>query len=334
MKFRCVLSCFVSVALLFSVSCRFTSVPADTAPQGLQHTFSGPEGLPNLVLLAAFADSGSAEDPDPRIPETYPLDEFSRRIPEFSQLANFSGERFFRLDGGDRTDTDLLNLGKRITALLSQDDIAGIIVLLDREGVLETAYFLNITVQSRKPIIVTETGDDEDLLCSARAAISGGSSGKGVLLCLTGALLSPRETEYRDLMDGTGEIVGRVDNTVDFYFETTRRHTADSEFDLSGVSSLPAVEIFIPTPGEDGSRMAELLDRRPDGVVIDGSSGISRETRSLILSRDIPAVVTGYPAEGTVFAGDLSARKARLLLALALTRTSDVSEIQRMFEEY
>jgi len=164
-------------------------------------------------------------------------------------------------------------------------------------------------------------------------------------------------------------ILGVVDaDRVAFYRNVVKRHTAKSEFDLSSVTKLPRVDVVLVYQGADADLIRAAVDRGAKGIVIasagaGATSGSQPDGINYALSKGVivvtttrtgsgriapprrpidfaslPASVTGgLPPEALrrrIAGEDLAPVKARLLLMLALTRTTDPTEIQRMFSEY
>ena len=165
-------------------------------------------------------------------------------------------------------------------------------------------------------------------------------------------------------------VLGVVDpDRVVFYRDVVKRHTAKSEFDLAGVSGLPRVDIILVYQGASGDLIRAAVDNGAKGIVIatagaGATSGTQSEGMDYAAQKGAVVVTTTRtgsgriaawrgrpPSEGPVppsgernglpsrvrrfIAGeDLAPVKARVLLMLALTKTQDPAEIQRMFTEY
>jgi L-asparaginase len=167
-------------------------------------------------------------------------------------------------------------------------------------------------------------------------------------------------------------VLGVVDaDRVAFYRSVVKRHTSKSEFDVATVAALPRVDVILTYQGADGDLIKAAVDRGAKGIVIAGAgagatSGTQQEGIVYALKKGVFVVTTtragsgriaprrnqnaGPPAGTTAANGpnaltpdeqrhriageDLLPVKARVLLMLALTRTSDPAEIQRMFSEY
>ena len=142
-----------------------------------------------------------------------------------------------------------------------------------------------------------------------------------------------------------------ADGAVVYYRQTERRHTADSEFDVSDIGELPRVDIAFAYAGVDGTVVDALVDAGVAGIVAAGlGSGGSPAPFMAALQRavaaDVPVVLATHVGTGRVVqtrrfveagyivADNLHPKKARILLMLGLTQTSDTAELQRMMLEY
>lgn len=149
--------------------------------------------------------------------------------------------------------------------------------------------------------------------------------------------------------NGSG-ILGSVEvDQVSFYRATARRHTAGSEFDVSATETLPRVDVVATYAGADGCAVDAFLEAGADGIVVSGFafSGKPHDLQLPALRRAIaggvPVVLANRGGNGRVpansseeFVGgdNLTAQKARVLLAVALTSTREPAELQRIFSEY
>ena len=158
-------------------------------------------------------------------------------------------------------------------------------------------------------------------------------------------------------------ILGVVDaDRVAFYRASVKRHAARSEFDIASVSALPRVDVILVYQGADGDLIKAAADSGAKGIVIAGAgagatSGTQQAGIDYATKKGVFVVTTtragsgriaarggrgrggnaGPPPEETrrrIAGEDLAPVKARVLLMLALSRTTDPAEIQRMFTEY
>ncbi len=289
-------------------------------------------------------------------------------VPELLDHADVSVEEFSRIGSSQMTPPHWLRLAKRINALFGeQPDLAGVVVTHGTDTLEETAYFLHLTIRDSRPVVMvgsmrsaTEISADgpANLLNAVRVVVSPEAGGKGVLVVLNEEISSARDvwkTDNRRVQTfRTPELgfLGFADpDTVVFYRAPLRRHTAHSAFDVIQLTELPRVEIVADYAGFDGSAIDYWMEKRISGLVVTTfavgrmSAGArralreaSRRSTALAIASRVPGGrITGNPLDDdvrAVIARDLPAHKARVLLMLALTRTQEVREIQRMFDSY
>jgi len=208
-----------------------------------------------------------------------------------------------------------------------------------------------------------------NLLEGFRVAASPDARGRGTLVVLNDEINAAREVTKTDALRlntfqtrGYG-ILGVVDaDRVAFYRASVKRHAARSEFDIASVSALPRVDVILVYQGADGDLIKAAADSGAKGIVIAGAgagatSGTQPAAIDYATKKGVFVVTTTRAGAGRIAAGrggrgrgvsdpppeeirrriageDLAPVKARVLLMLALTRTSDPAEIQRMFTEY
>jgi L-asparaginase len=213
-----------------------------------------------------------------------------------------------------------------------------------------------------------------NLLEGFRVAAAPDARGKGVLVVLNDEINAAREVTKTDALRlntfqsrGYG-VLGVVDqDRVAFYRNIVTRHTAGSEFDLSAVAKLPRVDVILVYQGADGDLIRAAVDHGAQGIVIaaagaGATSGTQPDAIAYALKKGVFVVTTTRTGSGRIapprrgptagrgqnrsealsaedrrrrIAGeDLAPIKARILLMVALTRTTDPAELQRIFSEY
>ncbi|MBR3745951.1 MAG: asparaginase [Selenomonadaceae bacterium] len=289
------------------------------------------------------------------------IDELLNAVPEIKNFANVTGEQICNIDSKDMTDEIWLTLANKINENFSRDEIDGIVVTHGTDTLEETAYFLNLTVHGDKPVVLTgamrpataiSSDGSMNLLNAVRIAAHKNSFGKGVLVALNDEINSAREvTKTNTLTLSTFKsfefgLLGSVNAGIpEFYRTSTRRHTINSEFDISGLKKLPLVKIIYGHAGDDGIFIDAAINAGVNGIIYAGTgNGSIHANAEEFLSRaaNLGIVIVrssrcgGSVTENQKFlSGDnLSPQKARILLQLALTKTNDRSEIQRMFNQY
>jgi L-asparaginase len=290
-----------------------------------------------------------------------------RGIPELGNVANLRVDEVFRVPSSQMTPSDWLRLAKRINAeLLAAPRLRGVVVTHGTDTMEETAFFLNLTVRDPRPVVMVGSmrGGDEvsadgpaNLLNGVRVAVSTAASGQGVLVVLNediGAARDMWKTDNRRVdtfrSPERGYLGAADPDTVIFFRRTVQPHTTASEFDVARLETLPAVEILTDYAGFDSTVMRATIQRRPQGIVFTSFAGgrLSAGGQAAVRmagNAGIPVVVASRVPGGRIvgaphgalpriLARDLPPHKARVLLMLGLTRTSDRAALQRMFDRY
>jgi L-asparaginase len=293
-------------------------------------------------------------------------------VPQIAEIADVKVEQIVNVSSPDITIANWLTIAKRIDAIFVGDpSTAGIVVTHGTSTLEETAYFLNLTIRHDRPVVIVgsmrpATAISADgplnLLNGVRTAIAPESRGKGALVVLNDEINAARDVTktntYRVETFRAPELglLGYVDgDRVAFYRASTKRHTANSEFDVSAVTSLPRVGILYSYAGVGTAALDALVASGVRGIVFAGTGSGTLSTPELDAIKKIAALpeasrpvivrssrvgngrVIGrddYDIAGTIPADNLNPQKARVLLMLALTKTRDVNVIARMFREY
>jgi len=283
-------------------------------------------------------------------------------LPEAKAIADVTYEEISAVGSGGIDTKILLKLAKEINAWLALPESTGAVVTHGTATMEESAYFLNLVIHYDKPVVVVGamrpfTGLSRDgplnLYNAIRTAATPAAKGKGVMVLLNDEINAARDVtktntervntfEARDL----GPIGFADSDRVVFYRSLLYKHTYQSEFDISKLDELPKVDIVYGY--QEGGRAAidALIAAGAKGIILDDSApgfaaavkdGRAKGVVFVQSDRKGSGRVLESPRandRGVVTADNLNAQKARQLLRLALTKTSDPKEIQRMFEEY
>lgn len=288
-------------------------------------------------------------------------------VPELLEHAEIEVEEFSRIGSSQMTPSHWLRLATRINLAFDADPgLAGVVVTHGTDTMEETAFFLNLTVKHSRPVVLVgsmraanEISADgpANLLNAVRVAVNGDAHGEGVLVVLNediGAARDVWKTHNRRVNTFRSPefgYLGVVDpDTVLFYRRTAHPHTSQTEFDVSGLDSLPRVEIVTDYTGLEAAVIEDAVARSPDGIVLATFAGgrMSAGARRgviaaveagipVVLASRVPAGrIIGNPAAqlGAVVARDLPAHKARILLMLASVSNAGMMELQRVFDTY
>ena len=165
--------------------------------------------------------------------------------------------------------------------------MAGVVVTHGTNTLEETAYFLNLTVKHERPVVVVgsmrpasaiSADGPLNLLNAVRTAASKEAVGKGALVVLNDEVNAARDVTktntYRVETFRSDELglLGYVDaDKVALYRTPMRRHTAQSEFDVRGLTRLPDVDILYSYVEPSTAAMAALAPPACAGIVVAGT---------------------------------------------------------------
>jgi len=294
--------------------------------------------------------------------------EFLARIPELSTIARVEELPFRRLPSHALVDKDWLDLLRTIHSVFDEKRADGVVITHGTNTIEETAYFLNLTLKTDKPVVLVgamrpSSGVSADgylnVINAVRTAADPGSRGRGALLVMNDTIYSGRDVTktatYR-VEAFQGRDLGPLgyadaDGRVVYYHQAAKRHTTRTEFDVRNLQSLPRVDVVVSYVGADGTMIDAAVAAGAKGI-ISAATGAGRPTPAedealdrarkkgvmiCIASRVGSGRVVRSPGlvrRGFVASDNLQPWKARVLLALALTVTNDPDEIQRMFDTY
>ena len=302
-------------------------------------------------------------------------DDLLAAVPQLAAHVRAEAEQFSNVASTSLTLGQWLDLARRLNELFAtRPDLAGLVVSMGTDTLEELAYFLHLTVRDARPVVVVGAmrnpstagyEGEANLLAGFRVAADPASRGKGVLVVLNDEINSARDVAKTDAhrlhtfqTRAWGQL-GVVDrDRVVYHREPLRRHTARSEFDVTGLRELPRVDVLLVYQDAPGDLIVAAADAGARGVVLAtagaGSMSAAQEgavrvvlDRGLVVVRATrtgsgriapraggPSLSEAGSWERTVAADDLSPVKARVLLMLALARSHRPDEVQRMFAEY
>ena len=299
----------------------------------------------------------------------FTIEEMLDHVPEIRDIATVRAEQFTNVGSGEMAPSHWLVLARRINEIFrTAPDTAGVAITHGTATLEETAYFLNLTVRAKKPVVITgamrpmtaiSNDADVNLLDCVRIAASASAAGRGVLTVLNNQIHAARDvrktstSRVETFNSADLGLLGYADSDgqVIFYRMTTRRHTHESEFDVDALTELPRVDIAPAYAGADGTAVEAFAKAGCAGIVSAGlgSGSVPRpflDALTAVARAGVPVVIASQSGSGRVMgrrvflergfivSGNLQPRKARILLMLALTHTRDTAEIQRMFNEY
>ncbi len=293
--------------------------------------------------------------------------EVAEAIPDLKKVARLEVEEIIRVGSSSITIENWLKLAKRINEIFSKEkEVKGVVVTHGSNTLEETGYFLSLTVKSNKPLVLTaaqrqfttlSSDSPKNFLQAVRVAASDEAAGKGALIVTNDVINAARDVtktiSYR-LETYSGRDIGALgfvdDDQVTFYRIPVQRHTTATPFDVRNSQRLPRVDIIYSYVDADGTLIEAAVDKaKAEGLVIAGfptgsPTPAMDKTIKSIAAKGIPVVMTHRGGMGRVrinnerpyyiWGDNLTAQKARILLMLALTKTKDPKELQRMFQEF
>ena len=289
-------------------------------------------------------------------------------IPQVKEVAELEAEQFTNIGSSSMTPDIWKGLAERINETALRPDVSGFVLTHGTNTLEETAYFLHLTVQTDKPVVIvgaqrpsTSISADGPMnfYNAVQVAASPDARDKGVLICMNQQINSAREGtktsaykveafQSRDL-----GLLGVVDpDGVHFLRAPVRRHTYLSEFDVSDISSFPRIDIIPSFADAAGDLITFLASAGTAGIVLaghgaGGASPAQGEAFKTATSNGVIAIACSRTGSGRVIessrmleygliAGDnLLPHKARILLMLAIASgKSERSELIRIFDQY
>jgi L-asparaginase len=297
-----------------------------------------------------------------------PADQILARVPEVSQVAEVVAVPFAAMGSPEVFFDQWKALSKLCSDLVAENpDLAGIVIGHGTATLEETAYALSLGIDVPVPVVIVGSqrplsglGSDagHNLVNGIRVAISPESRGRGVLVLLNDEIHSARDvtktatTRLQTFQSRDFGMLGHVDGPYLHYYRTSERiGGAETEFHLSEITEFPRVDIAYSYSGADAAAIEAFLAAGAKGIVLAGFApgGVTAAQREAMMKAVVDSVIVmqstragsgvvhpGKAAKeaGILGADNLTPQKARILLAYALTKTSDPTEVERMFATY
>ena len=295
----------------------------------------------------------------------YSGEELMEMMPKAKEMADISCFDFGKYPGPHVTPEIMLELSKQIQFKLSENNYDGVIVTHGTDTLEETAYLLDLTIKTDNPIVVTgsmknssDLGWDgpRNLLDSISVCLSSNSRNIGVLVCLNGEVNAASEVTkiFSDEVDTFKSLdfgsLGFVQDGKVIY-NRLPRHLEYIETNKI-VTNVDLITVYAGM-GEKFFKFS--ADSKIDGLVIEalgignvppaafgGIKYVTEKKIPVVLVSRCPAGETddiySYPGAGkhlhdlgVIFTDYLNGQKARIKLMLALSITSDIPELNKMF---
>ena len=360
-----------AAALLLTVAGGGAAAQRDSAAGTVVDRHPDP-GLPNVVVLAtggtiagAAANNVTAGYTSGKVGVEQLLD----AVPEAKKLANLSGEQVSNIGSQDMNDSVWMTLATRVNEILARPDVTGVVITHGTDTIEETAYFLNLVIKSTKPVVLTASMRPSTALSAdgplnfynaVAVAANREGVGHGVMVVANdwihgaGSLTKTSTTAVQTFMSPLTGLLGIVNyGDVRWFRPPLGKNTVTSTFSVDKNTTLPRVDIIMATENMDGALINAAAASGAKGIIIAGVgngnmtatalAALAAQAKRGIVCVRASRVPTGFVGRnvevkddslGLVASLGLSPQEARVLLRLALLKTTDLATIQRYFDEY
>jgi glutamin-(asparagin-)ase len=327
---------------------------------------------PHVVVVGTggtIAGSGKlATDTSTYKTASVAVDKILEQVPDAARFANVTSEQLFQVGSKSMNEEYMIKLAKRVEVLAQDPSVDGIVVTHGTDTLEETAYFLNLTVHTDKPIVFAasmrpSTAISADgplnLLDAVIIAASPDAKDKGVLVSLNDEIHSARDVSKTNsfktdtFKSPYGPLGYVVEGKPFFYRDIARPNTAHSQFDIKNIDKLPRVDITYQYTNSDMTAFDAFVKAGAKAIVIAGTGNgnvsdallpdLSKLSGKTILVRSSRtgtgslyrgASYDGDTKNGFIAVDDQPPVKARLLTALALTQTNDPKAVKEILYKY
>ncbi|HSA55642.1 MAG TPA: type II asparaginase [Gemmatimonadaceae bacterium] len=328
--------------------------------------------LPHVVVLATGGTIAGAAASDVQAAYTsgqVGVEQLLAAVPQAKRLARLTGEQISNIGSQDMNDEVWIKLATRINEITAQPDVAGVVITHGTDTIEETAYFLNLVVKSRKPVVLTAAMRPSTALSAdgplnffnaVAVAADPQAAGRGVLVVVNdwihgaSSLTKTSTTAVQTFLSPVSGLIGTIAYGVpEWYRGPVGKHTTASDFSVDANTVLPRVDIIMATENMDGVMINAAAAAGAKGIVIAGvgNGNMTKPAVDALAAQSAKGIVcvrssrvaTGLVGRNVELNDDslkfvaslgLNPQKSRVLLRLALLKTTDPATIQRYFDEY
>lgn len=330
------------------------------------------KSLPNVIVMATggtIAGTASAGDDGVYQAGEVPVSALIDAVPEASSLANLTGIQIASIGSQDMNDVVWMQLAKELDKHLSNDSVSGAVITHGTDTMEETAFYLNLVVDSDKPVVLTgamrpatalSADGPLNLYNSVAVAASEKARGYGVLVVANDSIHGAREVVKTNTLSvqtfespNMGLLGALHFGSFRMYRKPLKTHTTNSIFSIRSIEELPRVVVIFAHSNMNGDLIRAAVEMGAKGIVLAGVGNgnasklaiaamaeareqgvvIVRSTRSssgaVLRNQEVDDDANGF-----VVSDQLNPAKARVLLQLGLTQTDDVKTIQEYFWTY
>jgi len=333
---------------------------------------SAQAGKPTIVILATggtIAGAAATGTQSGYTSGAVGIDTMVAAVPGITNLANIKGEQISNVGSQDMSFDILLKVAKRINELARSSGADGIVITHGTDTMEESAFFLNLTVKTDKPVVMVgsmrpSTAVSADgplnLYNAVGVAADPNAKGRGVLVVMNDmihaahSLTKASTTAVQTFLSPVRGVVGVASyGKNDFYNSPPWKHTTQSEFDISNVTTLPRVDIIFAGMDTSPALIDAAASGGAKGIVIAGVGNGNMNKASVtaaanavkkgvvvVRSSRVATGLVGRNVElnddelGFIASDELNPQKARILLSLALLKQRTPEALQALFSTY
>lgn len=330
------------------------------------------QGKPKVVIVATGGTiAGSAESTTAAGYQSgaVAVDVLINAVPQMKKFADVSGVQVASIGSQDMNDEVWVKLAIEVNGLLAKPDVDGVAITHGTDTMEETAYFLNLVVKSDKPVVLTgsmrpSTSLSADGPLNIYNAVGVASDprakGLGVLVVANDDIHGARAITKRHTTDvetfvspEVGLIGVCLFDDREFSRKPVRAHTTATPFKVTAGQTLPRVDVIYAHAGMSPDLIDAAVANGARGLVIAGVGDGNMTTPAVdavkrAIAKGVVVVRSTRVGEGivrrnievnddevrTVVSKELNPSKARVLLKLALTQSSDPKKVQELFDRF
>jgi len=327
---------------------------------------------PNVTILATGGTIAGAQPKAGEAgykSGSFSVESLIQAVPGMEKVAVVKGEQIANIGSQDMNDAVWIKLARRVNELQKDPGVDGIVITHGTDTQEETGYFLDLVVKGEKPVVLVgsmrpataiSADGPMNLYNGTAVAVDPAARGRGVLIVMNDDIHYAREatkTNTTSLQTFTSPNRGRAGivlfGKASFYSPPVPKHTTGSAFAGSVPDAMPKVFIvyahanvgpeFVEAAvaaGAKGIVLAGVGDGNGTDPLIQALAAAAKKGIVVVRSSRVGTGTVARNVEldddklGFVAAMELNPPKARVLLQQALTKTKDVAQIQKYFDEY
>jgi len=228
-------------------------------------------------------------------------------VPQAKKLANMRGEQISNIGSQDMNDEVWIKLATRINELAAMPDVAGIVITHGTDTIEETAYFLNLVVKTKKPVVLTAAMRPSTALSAdgplnfynaVGVAADKKAVNRGVMVVVNdwihgaSSLTKTSTTAVQTFMSPLSGLLGTVAYGIPEWFRgPVGKNTTSSDFSIDKNTVLPRVDVIMATENMDGVLIdAAVAAGDLAGIELDVALAMPAEQEDGLVERDARAV--------------------------------------------